>query len=165
MSERMASTIFDKQGVLRPSAMKTVAERRFGDAESLRKTNVNERANGVAYLVGFVVEILLKAKLVEKFSETTRKRQHEVAALPDLEREVWSLVWRRHDLEGMLSHLSELEAGLKKKSERGGYDYLGVLKSLCATWTIQARYSSLTMRMDEAAELLERVRSLKELLK
>ena len=41
--------------------MATVAERRFDDAAALRATNENARANGVAYLCGYVIEILLKA--------------------------------------------------------------------------------------------------------
>jgi hypothetical protein len=158
----MAKDIFARQAVLKPSAMKTVAERRFDDAEALRKTNDNARANGVAYLAGFVIEILLKAKLVEKYPRIARKRQH---ALHDDEREVWLLIWKRHDLEDMLSQMPELEAGLKKKGELGNYDYHGQLKTICATWTIQARYSSLSMPMREATELLGRVRKLKELLK
>jgi hypothetical protein len=155
-------SIFDKQSELKPSAMATVAERRFDDAEALRKTDENARANGVAYLVGFVVEILLKARLVEKFSRVARKRPHQIT---EDDREVWSLIWRRHDLEAMLESMPELEAALEKKGERAGIDYLGHLKKICATWTIQARYSAKTILMDEAAELLERVRSLKEVLK
>ncbi len=142
--------------------MRTVAERRFDDAEELGKTGDNARANGVAYLVGFVIEILLKAKLIEKFHQIAIKRQH---AVKDDEREIWLLVWKRHDLDDMLSRMAELEAALKKKGERDGYDYPADLKKLCATWTIQARYSSRTMLMNEAAQLLERVRKLKELLK
>ncbi|HEY4330430.1 MAG TPA: hypothetical protein VGN88_11895 [Phycisphaerae bacterium] len=142
--------------------MKTVAERRFDDAAALCHTGINARANGVAYLAGFVIEILLKAKLVEKFSQIAGKRQH---TLTHNEREIWFLIWKRHDLEDMLSQMTELQAGLKKKGERDNHDYHGHLKNLCATWTIQARYSSQTMRMDEAAEILERVRTLKELLK
>jgi hypothetical protein len=56
--------VFDKQAALKPSAMATVAERRFGDAQALVNTGDNARANGAAYLAGFVVEILLKAQLV-----------------------------------------------------------------------------------------------------
>jgi hypothetical protein len=158
----MAQSIFARQAVLKPSAMKTVAERRFDDAAALRDTGVNARANGVAYLAGFVIEILLKAKLVEKFPHIAGKPQHR---LSDDEREVWFLIWKRHDLEDMLSHMAELEASLKKKGQRDNYDYHGQLKKLCATWTIQARYSSRTMLMGEAAEILARVRTLKELLK
>ncbi|HZK82554.1 MAG TPA: hypothetical protein VFC46_15835 [Humisphaera sp.] len=158
----MASTIFEKQASLKPSAMRTVAERRFDDAEALRKTKDNARANGVAYLVGFVIEILLKAKLVEKFSRIAKTPRHLVK---DDEREVWSLIWRRHDLDAMLLKMTELQANLKKKGERDGSDYVGQLKVICTTWTIQARYSSELIAMDEAAGLLERVRVLKELLK
>ena len=154
--------IFDKQTELKPSAMATVAERRFNDAEALRETEENARANGVAYLVGFVVEILLKARLVSKYSSIAKKRQHQ---LSEAEREVWSLIWRRHDLEAMLERMPELEAALERKGRRDGVDYAGHLKKICATWTIQARYSAQTMQMDEAGELLERVRSLKEVLK
>jgi hypothetical protein len=72
---------------------------------------------------------------------------------------------KQHDLEGMVSRMAELEANLKKRGERDGHDYVEELKKNCATWTIQARYSSRTMLMPEAASLLERVRVLKELLK
>ena len=158
----MAHGIFEKQGILKPSAMKTVAERRFEDAAALRKTEEHARANGVAYLVGFVIEILLKAKLVEKFPAIARTPRH---AVKDDQRKVWSLIWRRHDLDDMLAHLSELQAFLIRKSEREGYNYYEDLKKVCITWTIQARYSSRTMLMVEATELLERVRKLKESLK
>ena len=106
----MASSIFEKQAALRPSAMRTVADRRFGDAEVLRKTNDNARANGVAYLVGFVVEILLKAKLVEKYPVIAKLPQH---AVRDEQRDIWLLIWKRHDLEEMLSRMRELESSLK----------------------------------------------------
>jgi hypothetical protein len=158
----MAADIFRKQLTLKPSAMATVAERRFDDAVALYETRQNARANGVAYLAGFVIEILLKARLVERFPATARKRQHEVAAS---EREIWALIWRRHDLDAMLDQMPELEAALKKKSERAGKRYFDDLKVICATWTIQARYSPLTIRMIEAREMLERVRALKELLR
>jgi len=91
-----------------------------------------------------------------------RKRQHEV---PGDELDVWRLIWKQHDLDGMLARMPELEADLRKKGERDGRDYAGELKKVCATWTIQARDSSRMMQMGEAAELLERVRTLKELLK
>jgi hypothetical protein len=130
----MLQGIFARQGRLKSSTMRTVAERRYDDAHALRRTEENARANGVAYLAGFVVEILLKAKLVDKYPTIAKMPQHEVS---DDEREVWSLIWKRHDLEDMLSHLSQLEASIKKKGERDGYDYHGNLKKICATWTIQ----------------------------
>lgn len=142
--------------------MVTVAERRFGDAQALCATEENARANGAAYLAGFVIEILLKARLVSKFPSIARRRPHEVL---EAEREVWNLIWRRHDLDGMLDHMPELEAALEKKSQRAGENYLEDLKKICGTWTIRARYSPQNMMMGEAVEMLRRVRSLKELLK
>jgi hypothetical protein len=85
----MVPRIFGKQSALRPSAMATVAERRFNDADALRQTGINARANGVAYLAGFVIEILLKAQLVKSFPEIARKRQHEVTGN---EEEIWRLI-------------------------------------------------------------------------
>ncbi len=154
--------VFDKQNQLKPSAMATVAERRFADAEALAATKQNSRANGCAYLAGFAVEILLKARLVQKFPAIARKRQHEVSAN---EQEIWGLIWRRHGLERMLDEMPELEAGLKKKAERSETDLFGDLKTVCATWTVYARYSPATMLMREAEQLLDRVRALKEVLK
>jgi hypothetical protein len=158
----MAASIFDKQAILKPSAMKTVAERRFDDAQTLRDTEMNARANGVAYLGGFVIEILLKAKLVEQFPKIAKLRGHEVTTQ---DREIWSLIWRQHDLTAMLDRLPQLEAELKKKGEREGYDYYEDLKKICATWTIYARYSSQTIQMSDAGQFLSRVRKLKESLK
>src|SRR5438132_14293983 len=100
----MASEIFQKQLQLKPTAMHTVAKRRFDDAQALCKTRDNARGNGVAYLAGFVIEILLKARLVMKFPVTARKRQHAVG---EAERGIWSLIWRSHDLETMLEHMPE----------------------------------------------------------
>lgn len=158
----MADSIFDKPASLKPSSMATVADRRFGDAEALAATGANARANGVAYLSGFVIEILLKARLVAKYPLTARKRQHQVE---NSERLIWFLIWRQHDLDGMLEQMRELETALAIRGQRDGWDYVADLKKICATWTIQARYSSRMMKMEEARKMLERVRTLKELLK
>ena len=142
--------------------MASVAERRFGDAEALSRTGENARANGVAYLVGFVVEILLKARLIERYASIARKRQHQLA---ESEQEIWRLIWRQHNLGGLLDKMEELQASITRRGERDGHDYLAELKKVCATWTIHARYSPRTISMREAREWLERVRLLKELLK
>jgi hypothetical protein len=158
----VASEIFKKEPAFKPSTMAAVAERRFDDAQALCDTGENARANGAAYLAGFVIEILLKSRLVAKFSTIAKKRPHE---LSDDEREVWGLIWRRHDLEGMLTALKELEVALKTRGERDGIDYAAELKKVCAEWTVYARYSPRTMSMADAKEILVRVRRLKELLK
>lgn len=158
----MPGGIFDKPGMLRSATMATVAERRFSDAQALAKSGSNARANGVAYLAGFVIEILLKARLVDRYGSIARKPQHR---LTEAEREIWGLIWRRHDLEAMLDRLPQLEAGLNKLSEQSSRNHLADLKKICSVWTVYARYSSSTMRMDEAQRILEAVRSLKEYLK
>ncbi|HEY8746622.1 MAG TPA: hypothetical protein VIM11_01520 [Tepidisphaeraceae bacterium] len=158
----MARNIFEKVSLLKPSAMATVAERRFDDAETLSQTGENARANGVAYLAGFVVEILLKARLVDKYPTIARKRQHEVL---EHEHEIWRLIWRQHDLALMLDRMRELQAALRTRGERDGNNYLSELTKVCARWTIHARYSPHAMQMDEARQWLERVRLLKDVLK
>lgn len=153
---------FDRQGRPKPSAMATVAERRFGDAEALCGTGDNARANGAVYLAGFVIEILLKARLVAAFPPISRKRRHEVAPS---EQEIWDQIWRRHDLGRMLGMLRDLEATLIRRGERDGINYVSELKKVDAEWSILARYSTRTMLMEEARQILERVRLLKEVLK
>lgn len=82
--------IFGRQSTPKPSAMVIVAQRRFDDAEALCRTGENARANGAAYLAGFVIEILLKARLVRKFEAIAIKRPHDVL---ESEREIWGLIW------------------------------------------------------------------------
>ena len=158
----MRTSIFAKQSNLKPSAMRTVAERRYGDANALRNTGANERANGVAYLAGFVVEILLKALLVEGCPSIARTSQH---APIGRENKKSFLVWRSHDLEEILASMPELEAALTKKGEIAGHAYFSDLKVIYATWNIQARYSSHSMTMKDAPVMLDKVGTLKELLK
>ena len=137
--------------------MAGIAERRFDDAEALARTGENARANGVAYLSGFVIEILLKAQLIRRFPQIAVKRQHEVL---ESERLVWRLIWSMHDLAMMLDNLPDLRIELQKRSGRDGRDYVKELQQVCASWTVQARYSPHTIQMREAREWLERVRTL-----
>lgn len=155
------SKMFEKSARLTPSTMHSVAEKRFGDAEALRDTASNARANGVVYLTGFVIEILLKAQIVIKFPAVS----HASAQVNGTEAKAYGLVWKSHDLELMLNILPELQATLRVLGERDGTDYAAELKKVCGAWTIQARYASKAVMMDEATQMLERVRSLKEKLK
>jgi hypothetical protein len=141
--------------------MVAVADRRFDDARALCATRENARANGAVYLAGFVIEILLKAQLVRKYDVVAKKRSHEV---PEAEREIWDLIWRRHDMDGMLLKLRDLEASLQKRGERDGVNYLDDLKS-CAQWSIFARYSTKTISMADADAFLDRVRRLRQVLR
>jgi len=56
-----------KRTRLRPPQLRSVADRRFDDAQALRATQLNARANGAIYLGGFVIECPFKAMLLEKF--------------------------------------------------------------------------------------------------
>jgi len=158
----MGRSIFEKVGSISPAAMATVAERRFGDAKALADTNDNARANGVLYLSGFVIEILLKVQLVKRYPHIAKKSPDK---LTDSERDVWRLIWRQHDLALMLKLLPQLQTAIKVRSERRGENYFDDLKKISASWSIYARYSPHAIQMKEAQDWLRRVRSLKELLK
>jgi hypothetical protein len=155
--------IFDRHGRLSPSQLVTVAERRFEDARALCDTGKNAHANGTQYLCGFVVEMLLKAQLMRKYPAIAAKRQHERMSAD--ERELWSLIYRSHDLEEMLGRLHEVQQVVERHSRRTGRAYLRHLREICGSWTIYARYSPLTTDMSEARLMLDRVRDLKEVLK
>jgi len=159
----VATDIYSKQPDLTPSQMRTVAERRFDDAQALCATGENARANGAQYLCGIVIDILLKAQLVQRYPSVARKRPHE--AMPTQDRELWSLIYRSHDLEEMLERLRDVSTAVAKRGERAGCPYLAWLKGICGTWTVFARYSTRSATVDEAKQMLERVRELKELLK
>lgn len=157
------ATIFDRQRRLKPSQMRTVAERRFADAQALCDTDKNERANGAQYLGGFVIEMLLKARLIDLHPDVAKLQAHE--RMDEEVRHIWSLIYRSHDLDEMLKRLPQLEAALHKQGEIEGEQYLDHLREICSTWTIYARYSPLNTNIKDAREMLKRVRRLKEKLK
>lgn len=147
---------------VRPSQLVAVAERRFDDAAALCDTGENARANGAQYLAGIVLDILLKAQLMRRHPEITRKRPYEVT---ESEREVWNLIWRSHDLAAMLDRMPSLVAAVRKRGEHAGRNLDGWLRTLCAEWTVLLRYSTRTSTITEARNMLERVRQVKESLK
>ena len=65
MSKR--PSVYDRPSNVTPAAMRGVAERRFADATALSRIGKNKHANGVVYLAGYVIEILLKAMLLEVY--------------------------------------------------------------------------------------------------
>jgi hypothetical protein len=157
------ASIFEKQGRLSHRQLVTVAQRRFQDAEALCDTERNARANGAQYLCGFVVEILLKAQLILRNPTVAARRSQ--ARMSDDERETWSLIFRSHDLSEMLARLPDLKKKIENHGRRTGKPLLEELLEICSTWTIYARYSTLTTTMQDARRFLERVRGLKEVLK
>lgn len=158
----MRTSIFEKQPVSRPGQLAAVAERRFADAQALCDTGENARANGVQYLAGIVLDVLLKAQLMRRYPSVARARGSELA---ESERAMWGLIWRSHDLAGMLDNLPELRVAVQKRGVRDGLPYWAWLTEICGVWSVHARYSSMTSTIDEARMFLERVRHLKELLK
>jgi len=159
---KSAGSIFQRQRSLTPSQLVTVATRRFEDARALCDTGKNAHANGAQYLCGFVVELLLKAHLVRQYAATANRPAHDVR---EAERMIWSLIYRSHDLEEMLSRLPQVQAMVIKREEREGRPYWSHLRGLCSEWTIYARYSTQTSQLSAAREMLRRVRELKEILK
>jgi len=156
------ASIYERQK-LKPSQLVTVAERRFADAEALCDTGKNVHANGAQYLCGFVIEMLLKARLMQRYSLVASKPPH--AEMSQDEQRIWSLIYRSHDLREMLDRLPQLEAALQPKGREGAPPYWQHLVEICANWTVHARYSPLSTTMAEARKLIERVRELKKVLK
>ncbi len=154
--------IFDKVR-LRPAQLRTVAERRFGDAHALRCTGNNERANGVLYLGGFVIECLLKAQLLESYPWLQRARGPDGRS-PD-EQRLWSLCYRSHDLDEILSRLPGLLARLVRLAQMGQAHLLRNLKAICGQWTVHARYSPQSAIMVNASAFLDRVKEIKRCLR
>jgi len=137
--------------VLRPTQLRSVADRRFDDAQALRTTQLNARANGAIYLGGFVIECLLKAMLVDKFrwlqsSSYPAKRSED-------DKRIWWLCHRSHDLEAILSYLPEVREKLSRSEQRGAPRLSQSLKSVCE-WTIFARYSPATADVDDPDSFL-----------
>ena len=140
-----------------------MAERRFGDAEHLRKSNENARANGVFYLGGLVIECLLKAALLEEHPELSTPANDDVLSRSG--RHVRDLIYRSHALDQMLDALPDLRERLEAQDRRRGTRWADTLTRICETWTIFARYSPRSETMDRAGKFLDQVRELKECLK
>jgi len=164
MRARSQGSIFQKMR-LGPAQLRTVANRRFDDAKALRKTGQNARANGAMYLAGFVVECLLKAKLIEKHAWL----QHapKVASLAKPQQRLYDLCYRWHDLAELLDHLPELKQRLLElgRNRSAGSGVIDSLLSVAGQWTIFARYSTRNATIDEAARFIEQVKEVKEWLR
>src|SRR5258706_8873956 len=102
--------------VLRPTQLRSVADRRFDDAQALHTTQLNARANGAIYLGGFVIECLLKAMLVDKFRWL--QNSSYPANRSEAEKRIWWLCHRSHDLEAILSYLPEVREKLSRGEQR-----------------------------------------------
>lgn len=144
---------------LRPSQLRTVANRRLDDANALRKTGENARANGAMYLGGFVVECLLKAGLLERFPWLQSAGPGEKRSKDD--QQLWSLCYRSHDLDEILARLPDIADKLSRLEQRESSRLAQSLKSICGEWTIYARYSPYNADIDDARTFLDQIEELK----
>jgi len=156
-------SIFEKIR-LTPGAMRTVADRRFDDAEALRKTGENARANGAMYLAGFVVECLLKARLLKE--HPWLQRSLDPGSLSAKDKQLYLLCYKMHDLEQLLEHLPDLKRKVLEASKfcPSGSNPFQSLMAIVEDWTIFARYSPRTATIDEAARFLKQVKEVKKWL-
>ena len=153
------SSIFDPP-VLDPTAFPAVADHRFGDASALIETDDEERANGAHYLLGFVVKILLNARLIRDPAFADRRDA--------LHGEVFRAVRVHHDLGKMCALLDDWQAlydALRERGRRDGVDYERMLKKLAGEWTVFARYATVRSDLTSARAVRDDVERLKEILK
>ena len=154
------ASVFDKVR-LNPTQARTVADRRFADARALQKTGKNAHANGAIYLGGFVLECLLKARLLEKH----KWLQNPVSIRKPTTRqaELLRLCYQSHDLVGILTHLPEVTESLRLAERQGRGQLNQSLKKACV-WSIYVRYSPHTAGMAQASLFLHQVKELKRWL-
>lgn len=158
------SKLFDRIK-LRPSQLRTVANRRFGDAKALCDTKKNERANGAIYLGGFVIECLLKAKMLEQ--NQWLSNVVDVSKLSRQDREIYNLCFRHHDLGGLLEKLPDLQKKLQAEDQNHSRQFsrYDMLRKIMGEWTIYIRYSPQMAIIKDAENFVERVKELKEWLR
>ena len=152
-------SIFDRH---RPTAsqLRTVADRRFDDAKYLLESRRNKYANGSMYLVGFVVECRLKARLVETRPEVV----HHDARAGEEQRRLRALLFG-HDLDGLLAAVPEVIRSIQRDtSEETARRLIRHLQQVCGTWSIFARYSSRQESIQEARIFFQKVAELRSWL-
>jgi hypothetical protein len=156
-----AFDIFSKRR-LKPSQLRAVAERRFGDAQCLLDSANQERANGAIYMAGFVLECLLKAMLLERHPNLGKPV--DPAKLSSSDREVLNLLYS-HDLEEMIVYLPELKRKLEGITTKTGRSVWHEFAAICEEWTVYARYATISAKLEHAAGYLETVKEVKKWLK
>lgn len=146
---------------LTPGQARIVASWRLDDARFLWKSGGLKHLNGAVYLAGLVLDCLLKARLLEKFPSL---RQANIAALNNRDRRRWDLIYRGHDLEGLIVELPEVVEMLQENSPFGTERLDNVLKVACSSWSIHVRYLPKRIDRGYATEFLEQVEELKKWL-
>jgi len=109
------------------------------------------------YLGGFVLECLLKAKLLEKHRWLQRPSSVRARRWSPGERRLYDLCYRRHDPVGLLEALPEVVSRLETVNGYRRVPLSRTLKQICAQWTVHIRYSPRMARMREADEFLRSI--------
>ena len=118
--------------------------------------------NGAMYMGGFVIECLLKALLLERHPNLQVAVNPATLSVPD--REAHRLLYS-HDLDEMLAFLPEVRVRLESIADSKGHSPWRAFHSVCAEWTIHARYSPLHATRADARRFLDTIREVKEWLK
>lgn len=148
---------------LGPAQLRTVSDRRLADAEYLRRSRANKHANGAIYLGGIVLECLLKAKLLEHH-KWLQNHRGDLSSRTRHEQYLYSLCYQKHDLTALLENLPAVSRQLSAIRGRR-LDLLGMLKKLCAEWTIHVRYSPETATLKTAGVFLDGIKELRQWLR
>lgn len=119
------------------------------------------QAHERSYLGGLVLDCLLKACLLEKHPGLNGAA---FADLPPDGQRRWNLVFRSHDLEGLLVELPDLVRRLHDSSAISGDRLDTMLKRACSRWSIHVRYLPKRLDASDADEFLEQVEELKRWL-
>jgi hypothetical protein len=153
--------IFSRQR-LTAGQLRSVAEKRFGDAQCLVASGVKARFAGAMYVAGFVIECLLKALLLERHRNLAGIV--DPASLSKTDREAYGLLFS-HNLADLLDLLPEVEAKLTKVNDSGSRSLWDDLAEVCAQWTIYARYSPRDASKEEAQRFIAAIDEVRRWLK
>lgn len=151
--------VFDRVQ-LQPTQLRTVAHRRYADAQYLCASQLNRHANAVLYLGGFVVECLLEARLMQR--HPWLQAPHTRRTPSARERRLYDLCYRWHDLAAVLECVPEAMEQLTRRDPTGRTAV--ALRTVCERWTVFARYSPRTATMQEAQQFLDQIKEIRACL-
>ena len=137
---------------LKPSQIRHVAGRRFSDAKCLLAAG-RTHANGAIYLAGIAIECHLKAELLAAYPSLASAVP---SRLPAADRKRWDLLFRWHDLVGLLETLPGTLAFIRTSAGSNGGRVVEHLKQVAAVWSVMIRYDSKDADPDDARDFVAR---------
>jgi hypothetical protein len=156
-----AHAIFERPQ-LNATQLLTVADRRLEDATYLANSGLNARANGAMYLAGFAVECCLKSALLRTYPWLRNAATPEGRS--DADRTIWMLCYRSHALDEIVARLPGLREQVRARDQLGAHSGWDVLREVCSTWTIMARYSPLQADSNEAGVFVDKIKEIRRCL-